>query len=280
MTTRPRNIAPAAMAAFGRRRWPSCSRGRDRHGRSAIVITPSASWTRRATASPPASNASAIGRGTRTVLMVAAESGDFYALTFALFKAGAVVVLIDPGMGTKRLGVCLREVQPEAFVGVPKAHLARTPVRLGPRQRPPLRHRRPPLRLARPHTGSGARHSAATARFRRADRAPTRRPPSCSPAAAPASPRASSTRTASSPPRWSCCADSTASEPGEVDLPTFPLFGLFGPALGMTSVVPRDGPDPTGARRSAEDSRRHPRLRRDQPVRLAGADPARRRVMA
>ena len=27
-------------------------------------------------------------------------------------------------------------------------------------------------------------------------------------------------------------------EPGEVDLPTFPLFGLFGPALGMTAVLP------------------------------------------
>jgi acyl-CoA synthetase (AMP-forming)/AMP-acid ligase II len=28
-------------------------------------------------------------------------------------------------------------------------------------------------------------------------------------------------------------------EPGEVDLPTFPLFGLFAPALGMTAVIPR-----------------------------------------
>jgi acyl-coenzyme A synthetase/AMP-(fatty) acid ligase len=27
-------------------------------------------------------------------------------------------------------------------------------------------------------------------------------------------------------------------EPGEIDLPTFPLFGLFGPALGMTSIIP------------------------------------------
>jgi long-subunit acyl-CoA synthetase (AMP-forming) len=26
--------------------------------------------------------------------------------------------------------------------------------------------------------------------------------------------------------------------PGEVDLPTFPLFALFDPALGMTTVVP------------------------------------------
>src|SRR5205085_7718709 len=31
-------------------------------------------------------------------------------------------------------------------------------------------------------------------------------------------------------------------EPGEIDLPTFPLFGLFGPALGMTSVIPEMNP--------------------------------------
>jgi acyl-coenzyme A synthetase/AMP-(fatty) acid ligase len=31
-------------------------------------------------------------------------------------------------------------------------------------------------------------------------------------------------------------------EPGEVDLPTFPLFGLFGPALGMTVIVPEMDP--------------------------------------
>ena len=37
-----------------------------------------------------------IGRGVRTVLMV--KPGlEFFALTFALFKAGAVPVLIDPG---------------------------------------------------------------------------------------------------------------------------------------------------------------------------------------
>ena len=28
-------------------------------------------------------------------------------------------------------------------------------------------------------------------------------------------------------------------QPGEIDLATFPLFGLFGPALGMTTVIPR-----------------------------------------
>src|SRR5690242_13631072 len=65
-----------------------------------------------------------IRRGMRTVLMVT-PSLDFFALTFALFKLGAVIVLIDPGMGTKNLGVCLTEAEPEAFVGIPKAHLAR-----------------------------------------------------------------------------------------------------------------------------------------------------------
>ena len=47
-------------------------------------------------------------RGMRTVLMVP-PSLEFYALTFALFKLGAVIVLIDPGMGVKNLGVCLKE---------------------------------------------------------------------------------------------------------------------------------------------------------------------------
>src|SRR5262249_21357055 len=65
-----------------------------------------------------------VRRGTRTVLMVK-PSLEFFAMTFALFKAGAVVVLIDPGMGTKNLGVCLKEAEPEAFIGITRAHLAR-----------------------------------------------------------------------------------------------------------------------------------------------------------
>ena len=63
-------------------------------------------------------------RGMRVVVMVP-PSLEFYTLTFALFKLGAVVVLIDPGMGVRNLGKCLAEAQPEAFVGVAKAHLAR-----------------------------------------------------------------------------------------------------------------------------------------------------------
>src|SRR3954471_24519753 len=68
--------------------------------------------------------AAGVTRGTRTALMVP-PSPDFFALTFALFKVGAVPVLIDPGMGTNNLGWCIDEAEPAAFVGVAKAHAGR-----------------------------------------------------------------------------------------------------------------------------------------------------------
>ena len=62
--------------------------------------------------------------GMHAALMVP-PSIEFVTLTFALFRAGAVIVLIDPGIGLKNMRACLEEARPEAFVGVPKAHLAR-----------------------------------------------------------------------------------------------------------------------------------------------------------
>src|SRR4029077_12934402 len=47
-----------------------------------------------------------IRRDVRTALMVR-PSFDFFALTFALLKVGAVPVMIDPGMGIRSLGKCL-----------------------------------------------------------------------------------------------------------------------------------------------------------------------------
>jgi acyl-CoA synthetase (AMP-forming)/AMP-acid ligase II len=58
-----------------------------------------------------------ITRGARTILMVR-PSVELFALTFALFKVGAVPVLIDPGMGRDNLVRCLAEVEAEAFIGV------------------------------------------------------------------------------------------------------------------------------------------------------------------
>ncbi|HVQ33870.1 MAG TPA: AMP-binding protein, partial [Lysobacter sp.] len=47
-----------------------------------------------------------IVRGTRTVVMVR-PTPEFFLLMFALFKAGAVPVLVDPGIDKRALKQCL-----------------------------------------------------------------------------------------------------------------------------------------------------------------------------
>ena len=68
--------------------------------------------------------AQGINPGTKIVLMVT-PSFTFFVLVFALFKLGAIPILIDPGMGLKNLKQCLKEAAPEAFIGSLKAHFAR-----------------------------------------------------------------------------------------------------------------------------------------------------------
>lgn len=60
--------------------------------------------------------------GDRVMLMVK-PSAEFICLTFALFKIGAPVILIDPGMGYRNLLRCVSGVQPRIFIGIPKAHI-------------------------------------------------------------------------------------------------------------------------------------------------------------
>src|SRR5205085_9954935 len=56
--------------------------------------------------------------GMRIALLVR-PSMEFISLVFALFKAGAVIVVVDPGMGRKNLVRCLADAEPEGFVAVP-----------------------------------------------------------------------------------------------------------------------------------------------------------------
>jgi len=59
--------------------------------------------------------------GQRTLMMVR-QGVELIAVTFALFKIGAVPVLIDPGMGRKAFVQCVTETEPTAFIGIPLAH--------------------------------------------------------------------------------------------------------------------------------------------------------------
>jgi len=69
--------------------------------------------------------AAGVTHGTRTVLMVK-PSPDFFVLIFALFKTGAIPVVVDPGMGIQRMVGCFKSSRPEAFIGIPLAHMVRT----------------------------------------------------------------------------------------------------------------------------------------------------------
>jgi acyl-CoA synthetase (AMP-forming)/AMP-acid ligase II len=178
-----------------------------------------------------------IRRGVRTVLMVT-PSLEFFALTFALFKIGAVTVLIDPGMGTKNLGVCLAEAEPEAFIGISKAQVARLLLGWG-------RGRlRTCVTVGRRLSWGGwsltqvralgyANSSSVLAETRDDEMAAILF-------------TSGSTGVAKGvvythgifAAQVEMLRQLYGIEPGEVDLPTFPLFGLFAPALGMTSIIP------------------------------------------
>lgn len=61
--------------------------------------------------------------------MLVPYSAVFIELVFGLMKAGAVVVLVDPGIGRTHLVQCLSDSNPDGFVGIPKAHAIRTLLR-------------------------------------------------------------------------------------------------------------------------------------------------------
>ncbi len=66
--------------------------------------------------------AQGVQRGDRVMLMVR-PSLDFISLTFALFQLGAVVILIDPGMGYKNLLRCIGTVKPAVLIAIPPVQL-------------------------------------------------------------------------------------------------------------------------------------------------------------
>ncbi|MFH0924927.1 MAG: fatty acid CoA ligase family protein [bacterium] len=65
-----------------------------------------------------------IKQGMRVLLMVK-PSLEFFILTFALFKIGAVPILIDPGMGKINLFRSIKSVAPEAIITIPLAQIIR-----------------------------------------------------------------------------------------------------------------------------------------------------------
>ncbi|MCB0340432.1 MAG: AMP-binding protein, partial [Bdellovibrionales bacterium] len=59
------------------------------------------------------------------VLMLVPPGTEFLALAYGVMAAGAVPVFIDPGIPKEFLFECIEDINPQAFIGSPKAHLLR-----------------------------------------------------------------------------------------------------------------------------------------------------------
>ncbi len=176
-----------------------------------------------------------IRRGSRVLLMV--KPGlDLICIVFALFKIGAVPIVIDPGMGLRGFLRCVRHSRPEAVVGIPAA------IWLARLFRPSFRGVKTKVKVGRGFARQLAAGAAQRGSF----------------------PVAESTADELAAILFTSGSTGPAKgvlyehgmfmaqveairaqydiQPGEVDLPMLPVFALFNPALGMCTVVPEMNP--------------------------------------
>lgn len=177
--------------------------------------------------------------GERIALLVR-PSMEFIALVFALFKAGAVIVLVDPGMGRANLIDCLAEAQPAGFIAIPLVQAIRRVLR-----------RRFPQALYNVTVGRRWFWDGLTLEQLAERGSPE---PICHDTRGDDPAAIIFTTGSTGPPKGVLyrhgnfdrqvteIRDFYGIQPGEIDLPGFPLFGLFNCAMGVTTVIPQMDP--------------------------------------
>ena len=259
--------------------------GADGFARYDVVLT-YGELDRRSDAIAAGLQAYGIRRGMRTVVMVR-PSPEFFLLMFALFKLGAVPVLVDPGIDRSALKQCLDEAAPEAFIGIPLAQFARRVfgwglktirrvVTVGTRAWPLWRGET----LARLERKGAALLAAKAARGEAtamlADTHGDEVAGILFTSGSTGVPKGVVYRHRHFIAQIDLLRDAFGIAPGGVDLPTFPPFALFDPALGLTSIIP--DMDPTRPAK-ADPRKLHDAIRRFGVTQLFGS-PALMRVLA
>jgi acyl-CoA synthetase (AMP-forming)/AMP-acid ligase II len=214
-----------------------------------------------------------VARGTRCVVMVR-PSPEFFLLMFALFKAGAVPVLVDPGIDRRALRHCLAEADAQAFIGIPLAHVAR--VLLGWSKAARLRISTGARAWLADDTLARVEADGADAGPQLAGTAPDDMAAILFTSGSTGVPKGVVYRHRHFVAQVELLREALGIRAGEVDFPTFPPFALFGPALGLTSIIP----DMDATRPARADPRRlHAAIGRFGVQQLFGS-PALMRVLA
>jgi acyl-CoA synthetase (AMP-forming)/AMP-acid ligase II len=173
-----------------------------------------------------------VARGDRTLVMVR-PGLPLIASAFALFKIGAVPVIIDPGMGIGNFLSCVERSRPRALVGIP---LAQVLSRVFMRAFRSVKVRVPVSgsHTARIGTTGGAAGAATAADDELAAILFT--------SGSTGAPKGVCYEHGMFDAQVGLIRETYGIEAGEVDLPLLPIFALFNPALGMTSVIPEIDP--------------------------------------
>jgi len=174
-------------------------------------------------------------KGDRVLLLVPFGI-EFISLAFALFKAGTVPVLIDPGLGRKNILKCIEEAKPQGMITIPLAHA------IAQIFRKPFQNVRNKITVGSRWFWGGKTLDDIR---KLADPNPTfPKILSDDPAAilftsgSTGSPKGVLYTHGMFLSQLNALRSCYDIQPGEIDLPTFPLFALFGVGIGMTSILP------------------------------------------